>query len=488
MILAPNELARRTQTGAAYRHEPLRLTLVVGPVVARDGHSVSANVSLSLRLVDREADLELFREQLLTSDTVTIDSVRQRLTPPLATSFREFAQQHDASQCLGQRSTIAQLLFQRANEIGFACGLEFLPPVEADVHCPSLDAERAAEQLARQQAGRLGQAAEVLERLRSLGGAAQLRPDEQATLLELLLRNQKPCTARIVAGANLLACDPATGSTVKIELPSDIGPLRSVRHFAQGGVSRTLVGGQRGVAVLFDRAGDSAPQNGDQSAVYLTQTANERGFNSVAIDAGSRTIIAAHGELGLVRWNVDDAQALAPVAVEGAPRFLTPIDERMLFAVGSDLMVVDAGAARVTLRGNAPILGVLNFSDCIVVVRDDGTVEQLDRGTLQVRHRFDRSTKLTAAAAMEVEGLQALLLAGESGPVECVSLAGQPLLELHSPHRGLRMLAVCGGQVAAVSADRQHLVIWDGWKPDAPARSVNIVARAGHRAADICCA
>jgi hypothetical protein len=54
-----------------------------------------------------------------------------------------------------------------------------------------------------------------------------------------------------------------------------------------------------------------------------------------------------------------------------------------------------------------------------------------------------------------------------------------------SAHRGLRMVAGAGDRVAAVSADRQRLVIWAAWDGRKPAGDLNLYGIARHRIADI---
>ncbi|HEY0009797.1 MAG TPA: SPFH domain-containing protein, partial [Tepidisphaeraceae bacterium] len=152
MQLAPGELARRTPDRVIYSHGPRTVSITLGPTITRDGHQLSLQCALTTHLVERDADLVLFNEQLLQDrSVVTLDSVRQHLAGPLATSLAEFAQQHDAATCLAQRATVSQLILKRANDIGFACGLEFLPPLEVQLRCPTLEAQQAAEQVARQQ-------------------------------------------------------------------------------------------------------------------------------------------------------------------------------------------------------------------------------------------------------------------------------------------------------------------------------------------------
>ncbi len=471
MQLTATELAKRTADGSVYRHDAVRLSVVVGPLISRDGHELNVRGDVSVRLVERDADLELFKEQLLAGDSVvSVDTVRQRLLPALETTLRTFAAQHDAESAIGQRAMVSQLVLERANEFGFACGLEFVPPANVTIACPSLDAKRAAERVQRDQIDRLDRAAQVLKHTRDLGTTDGLRPDEQATLLQLLLRSATARSCLIAAGANLIELNPANGETRVVQTTEAIGPLRSVVR--QGG--DLLLGGQHGASV------GSHP-------LYLHGRSSERGINSVAIDGVSGTLVAAHSEFGLLRWKLEDREPLSAIPTDAPARHLTTLDERILFAVGDRMMRLAGDEVSAVYQQEGAILAIELTADSVWLVRENGVVERVSRSDLSKRSEFRRSTRLQAVALIEVQGMTALALAGESGPVEIVSTAGAPMLELHSPQVALRMLCACGPQVVGISADRQTAVIWEIDRPGAPARSINLVARHGHRAADICC-
>ncbi len=470
MQLASNELARRTSEGSAFRHDTVGMSIIVGQLVSRDGHELTVRCDLSVRLVERDADLELFKEQLLSHHpAVTIDTIRTRLIPSLETTLRTFASSHDAETAIGQRALVSQLIIERANEVGFSCGLEFVPPIDATITCPSLEAKRAAERIEQDQAERLGRAAKVLQHARELGTSDGLRPDEQATLLQLLIRNAPPARVLIAAGSNLIELDAKTGETRPLPCP-DIGALRCVKMIDD----LVCVGGQRGVAIA-DR-------------VYRFETASQRGINSVTIDRFNNRIIAAHGELGILDWDRDSDAIGQQIVIEGEPRNLTTLDDRIMFSIGDRLARLDISRVENVVTRAGLIVAILTSDDSVWVIRNDGNTDCLSRGDLRVIHHFKRSSKLLAAALIQVEGLTALALAGDAGPVEIVSKTGLPLLELHSAHQSLRMICHAGSHVVGISADRQNAVVWDIAQPASPAWTINLVARHGHRAADICSA
>lgn len=473
MNLAPNELARRTDAGAVYRHDPLPITLTLGPVVSRDGHDTSLRAHLSVRIVERDADIELFKEQLLASaHAVTIDILRQQLIPHLESGFRTFAQQHDAEPLMQQQNTVLQLVLERANEFGFARGLEFIPPVDGILICPALQTQRAALRIERERSEQVERAAAIVERAKSISGVEALRADEQATLLQLLIKQSEPRDAMIAAGRYVIRLQTDSGQTQAVSVPDEIGPLRSAQVDPVG---RLLLGGQSGVAV--------------DDSVYPIYAPTERGINSVAIDPAG-ILIAAHSERGLLRWDLRTAESLDAIPLPDAPaRHLIAIDDRMVFSAAHRVMRLDGDRIVDCHHSTGQIIAIQPLGDVVWVMSDNGSCDPLPRSTLTGSNKgFRRSQTLTAGHLMEVQGLRGLVLAGESGPVDVVSTTGAPLLELHGPHRSLRMICVCGQAVVGISADRQLAIVWQVDRPHQPTHVINLVARHGHRASDICCA
>jgi hypothetical protein len=77
------------------------------------------------------------------------------------------------------------------------------------------------------------------------------------------------------------------------------------------------------------------------------------------------------------------------------------------------------------------------------------------------------------------------LLAGEEGPVQCVGVDDPLVTHYASPYRGLRAVSATAEWIAAVSPDRQRLVLWNSWEGRQPAGEVFLTALARHRIADI---
>jgi len=65
--------------------------------------------------------------------------------------------------------------------------------------------------------------------------------------------------------------------------------------------------------------------------------------------------------------------------------------------------------------------------------------------------------------------------------IDVVTFVGQTIEHLR-PRAGVSLLASAGPTIAALSADRAALELFDGLRP---AATINLVARFGHRATDL---
>jgi hypothetical protein len=108
-----------------------------------------------------------------------------------------------------------------------------------------------------------------------------------------------------------------------------------------------------------------------------------------------------------------------------------------------------------------------------------------DRETLEATCRERRTGRVRAAAALPWLGEVRVLLAGDDGPVQCLGFDDQLVTQYSTVHRGLRLLVGSETQVAAVSPDRQKLIVWNSWDGRKPAAEVAVAAVARHRIADV---
>jgi len=77
-----------------------------------------------------------------------------------------------------------------------------------------------------------------------------------------------------------------------------------------------------------------------------------------------------------------------------------------------------------------------------------------------------------------------LLLASDDGPIDCVGLDDSQVTRFTSRHNDIRALTACADQIAAMSADRQRLIIWRSWE-STPTAEIHVTAAVRHRLADI---
>jgi len=137
------------------------------------------------------------------------------------------------------------------------------------------------------------------------------------------------------------------------------------------------------------------------------------------------------------------------------------------------------------MPGNAEIVGLFVDGTRLVVVQDDGLVSIRDRATLAPLSQQRRSGRITATALLPWLGSNRLLLATDEGPIYCVGLDDELVTTYLSSHRGLRVVSAVDDLVAAVSADRQRVVLWNSWDGKKPLAELSVSATAKHRVGDI---
>jgi hypothetical protein len=169
-------------------------------------------------------------------------------------------------------------------------------------------------------------------------------------------------------------------------------------------------------------------------------------------------------------------------------RNLTILDEkRLMLSVGPSLTILDpiGGRTNVAMPGGSEVIGLFIDGARVVVVQEDGTVSLLDRATLAPLSQHRRSGRVSAAAMLPWLGSNRLLLASDEGPVYCVGLDDELVTTYLSSHRGLRILTAVADLVAAVSSDRQRIVLWNSWDGKKPLAELSIASAAKHRVGDI---
>lgn len=364
--------------------------------------------------------------------------------------------------------------------------------------------------------------------LRQIGAA-----DRGSVLQTLLLASAKPgavpgaAALWAVAGPYLVRIDAAgeiesAPPADLIALPDTIGPLRSIQPADVDGERVLLVGARSGFMIV-------RPSEPSRLEIYADpELDSPLGFSRVVYRPADDAFVGCHGDGGIVQWSRGEpacpaemirtatlqppsalpaprpqpqtlsngSMVASVIGVENGParaagpRHLQLLDaSRVVFALGSELRGLGPTGPfdlpQETGETRADVVAILPDERRLHVVYEDGTVCVRDRATLRVTCREQRTGRVRAAAALPWLGEARLLLAGDDGPVQCVGLDDGLVTQYATVHRGLRLLAGSASLVAAVSPDRQRLVLWNSWDGRRPAAEVAVSTLARHRIADV---
>jgi hypothetical protein len=523
--------------------QPVRVTWTFDELVSSDAHAMRCRFSASVRVADTDADRKMFAEVFLTGAKrgASDEEIRAHFERALRTAALAVSAKRQADDLIGNdRKTMQDALVESARAFAFACGLEILPPFQVDLESPTLARQQLeavqrarAEERAAGQVQHLQRAAELLKQFQSMRAQApelsagrlldQLAPADRGLALQTLLMASARTAQQAlwaVAGQFLVRIDARTTppATELIQLPAGAGPLRSVQGGELSGRRVLLIGARSGV-IVFDLESRDHIVYRDDSVV------SQLGFNRVCARGGDE-IWACHGEAGVVGWRAGEISrpharhAVESVDVEipsvasastaggasilvtspsiggssGArgtrptgPRNLHVLDgARLLFSAGPELHVL-AGEDDETIapESKAEITAIVPTDGMMLIVHQDGTILSLDRQTRQIVSRQHRAGGICAAAALPWLDSVRLLLAHESGPMDCIGFDDPLVTQYLSPHRGLRAVTASADLVAAVSSDRQRIILWQSWDGRAPVAEVHLTAQTRHRIADV---
>src|SRR5205823_2794495 len=185
--------------------------------------------------------------------------------------------------------------------------------------------------------------------------------------------------------------------------------------------SRLLVGAQSGVMSIDPVRPADVKRYADRDIT------SPLGFNSVATTGGGEMIWATHGEAGLVAWHVDEpgkpALVIRPQNAGEPPRNVVALDdERALYSAGGAVFMADASQtfSSIGSGAGATVLFIGIEANQIIIARGDGSVDHLDRATLERIGSTRHCGETTAAGSLPWLGTTRLLLATADGPVCCV--------------------------------------------------------------------
>ena len=487
MLSTLSVLAERRDGRVIVHADTVPLAFTLPALRSRDGHDLTAYVRTAVRVLRTPADEQLFAECLLAGrDAVTANDVQRHLTGPLAGEAAAFVNAQDAAAAIEHADALRIRLSRRLEAAGFACGLAPAGPAEVTLDSDTLRDDRRQDAARRRQLDAADHAARLAEKLAAAGPAHRLAASDQAALLPALLASAPAGRVLLAAGANVVVIE--ADDTIRIvALPDAVGPLRCVRDLGDG---RVAVGGANGVALL--------DQGLAVERLLPAGGASGRGFNAVAL-LGGNSVVATHGELGLVVWDNaagpadNDAAKAAPprvLATPGPARGVLRLDrDRVVLAAGNTVCTCDGQTVTPVFTGGGTATALLPVDDAAIALHcSDGSLTLLDTATLLPFSAAGTGGLLTdtptsAATGVTGGGLRALLVADARG-VRCLTLAGEPLGRLPLPG-GCRMLAAAGGRIVGVGPDRATVHVWDAAAPDTPAKSIHILARTGHHITDI---
>jgi hypothetical protein len=542
MPLRENELARRGVGGIELRAEPLRVKWEFHDLVTADGHELRCAFTGSIRALPDRTERRMLEELLLDGRSALFgEDVARHFFDALRGAAARVAQSHEVKAWIetdAPRKELIDAIKAAAVPVAFACGLEILPPFQTDFQSSSFERQRVramqqalVEKEAAGQVEHLQRTAELLKQFQKLrsetpelsAGQAlqQNNTADQGSVMQALLmagaRQQTAASLWAVAGPYLVRIEadkPIDGRTPPkpqlFPLPPTLGPLRSVQIEEIEGRPTLLIGAQHGFFLVRQDALAEA------KAYHDSGFESPLGFNRVVYWPRHGQLCATHSEAGLVSWDLNApaapmkvmrpaamgilpptmpdliVQGSASLSIRGAggpmgPRNLRRIDAHsLIFTAGGRVISWDGNSVKTLAEPcSSEVIALLPEDRKLLSVHEDGTYCEIDYATAQVLLMDRRFGRVRAGAALPWMGGSRLLVAGDDGPVQCIGSADSLVTQYCSNHRGLRVLAGSSGMVAAVSPDRQRLVLWNSWEGRQPAAELFLAALARHRIADI---
>src|SRR5688572_1334203 len=359
--MGAREIARRSPSGLEVRGAPVQVRWELNDLTSGDGHRLRCTFSCAVQPNDRPADRRMLMETLLSGrEAVSSDDVARHFEPALRAAAARTCAAHLVEQLIADddanaKRQVLSALQAAANAVGFASGIDVLAPFHLELHSPTYERERMetmqrrlAERRAAGQVEHVQRAADLLKQFRSLRDAApelsagrlleRVSTTDRGTMLEALLLasghggDAPPLWA--VAGRALVRIDPidipASPPVEAIELPTTLGPLRSVSGATLDGQRVLLIGARSGVMVVD-------PNDPAAARRYVApDSGSPLGFNSVVAWDGK--ILATHREVGFVVWALD--RQGEPVEIDpdkGLAHLRALPGERIVYSRGSEL-------------------------------------------------------------------------------------------------------------------------------------------------------
>ena len=149
-------------------------------------------------------------------------------------------------------------------------------------------------------------------------------------------------------------------------------------------------------------------------------------------------------------------------------------------------MSVETQPLALPAESTAEIIAIFPANDrAMFVVHADSTVAIFSRESRQVLDRQRRAGRVCAAGALPWLGSVRLLLVDNDGPIDCVGFDDPLITQYVSHHRAPRVITASPARIAALSSDRQRVILWETWDGRAPVAEVHVTGIARHRVADV---
>jgi hypothetical protein len=173
--------------------------------------------------------------------------------------------------------------------------------------------------------------------------------------------------------------------------------------------------------------------------------------------------------------------------LSGSPKNLLSIRGRqeLLFTIEHQLMRWTNGEPTTVLSTSGLILSLLDAGDELIAVGEDGFCSLIDPATLQLRSTFRPAQRVSSAGLLPWLTSHRLLLAQPDGAIAGVGVEDQLMTAYTAAYLGFRDVTASAGKVAAMSADRQRIVLWNAWDGRKPAGEIYLTSLTRHRIADI---
>jgi hypothetical protein len=540
---------RGPASGLQLRPVPLRIHWVIDELFTADKNDLRCAFSCSVRALPDATERRMLAEVLLgPRRSVTDADIATHFAPTLQNAAAEEAALKGVEAWLSPqgKGPLLAALKKAAEAVAFACGLEVLAPFEVELQSPSHEQQlmremqrKLAEQAAAGQAEHLARAGDLLKKFQEIRRNApelsagkvleQVNPADRGSMLQTLLlasaRQGEAADLWVVAGPYLVKVEqpgPTAMPGVAVPrmslrpLPPLLGPLRSVQPATIDGRRVLLIGARSGVLVVRPGESDEPWAYGDPAID------SPLGFSRVvyqpAHGSTPASLVGCHGDAGIVRWDLGNTAApievlrrdrlpassawLASAAppplpvVSGVssvgtraagPRNLQVLDDaRLIFSLGSRVWILEGqDLTEVLPQAQTEVVAIIPDARLMQIVHEDGTIRTLDRVSRQMTGTQRQGIRLHAAGSLPWLGGTRLLLAGDEGPVLCMGADDPLVTHYSSAHRGVRVLCGSADRVAAVSADRQRLIIWNSWDGRQPAAEAYVTALTRHRIADV---